>query len=187
MKIRILVYAAVIAAAAFGLGSATTAFAKKKTMVTPEPFPCWDYAPVCGSKGGLRFTYANACSARRDGAKLVSHRACAVTKAHKARRHHHKAKKPMYKPAKPAAKKSEATPMPKSEMKPAPKAASAPAQPMQAKPAPAASSPPPMQKSEAKPAEKAPMAPAPAAENKPAPMAAPAQSTPATPDDKPSK
>ncbi len=187
MKFRILVYAAVVAAAAFGLGSATTAFAKKEAMVAPEPFPCWEYVPVCGSKSGHRFTYANACSARRDGAKLVSHRACAVTKAHKARRHHHKAKKPMSKPAKPAAKKSEAKPMPKSEMKPAPKAASAPAQPMQAKPAPEASSPPPMQKSEAKPAEKAPTAPAPAAENKSAPMAAPAQSTPTNSDDKSSK
>jgi hypothetical protein len=101
-------YAALVAAAAcaFTLGSATTGEAKaKKKMAAPPPQPmvCLYEAPgaVCGSLKGHRFTYANACSAYKDGATIVSKGACKAKKAHKAK----KAKKAMKKPAKKAAKK----------------------------------------------------------------------------------
>jgi len=173
MTIRKYLYAAAIAAAVstisiFGWASSTSA--KGKAVAGPDPFPCWNDAPVCGSRSGHRFTYANACSARRDGAKVVSHRACSAKKAHRPHRarRHHRAKKAVTKPAMPVVSKPATMP---SEMKPAPKSATAPApaQKMDMKPAPAAS--PPAEKTEAKPAAPA------AATETPAP--APASQPPA--------
>jgi hypothetical protein len=107
-------YAALVAAAAFAfaLGSSSSGEAKGKKMAAPpppQPQPCLGtYEPVCGKLKGQTFTYANACSAYKDGASVVSKGACAVKKAHKARKHKaakHKAKKPMKKAAKKSAKK----------------------------------------------------------------------------------
>ena len=86
--LRTLGYAALvaIAAAAFAVGSAATADAKgKKKMAEPAPgVPMCQIAvdkAVCGSKGGMSFTYKNACYAERDGAKVVADKACAAKAA----------------------------------------------------------------------------------------------------------
>jgi hypothetical protein len=91
MKLRNFGYAAVIAvtAAAFVLGSAATgeAKSKKKTAAPPPPplvFCTMEYKPVCAVKGGMKFTYSNACFAAKDGAKVVSQGACKPGKATKA-------------------------------------------------------------------------------------------------------
>jgi len=82
MTLRMFGYAAVVAltAAAFVVGSAAPgeAKAKKKAEAAPLP-PACQLAPdkaVCGQKGGMKFTYKNACYAERDGAKVVSDGAC---------------------------------------------------------------------------------------------------------------
>ena len=75
MKLKNIAYAAFIAvaAAAFVIGSGGSSEAKGKKMAPPPPHPgpCFDIAgPVCGVKGGMKFTYANACYAaegRRQG------------------------------------------------------------------------------------------------------------------------
>jgi len=85
-------YAAIITvtAVAFAIGSAATADAKgkkKAAEAAPPPImPACQLMPdkqVCGSRGGLSFSYKNACYAQRDGAKVVADKACA-TKAAKA-------------------------------------------------------------------------------------------------------
>jgi hypothetical protein len=102
MKLKTIAFAALVVAGAFAfaLGSATTGQAKVKKMAPPPPQPmlCLYEAPgaVCGSLRGHRFTYANSCSAYKDGAKIVSKGACSAKKAHKAK----KAKKAMKKSAK---------------------------------------------------------------------------------------
>lgn len=96
------------AAFAFALGSATTGEAKAKKAAAEEPataLPCVGDAPVCGAKGGMQFTYANACSAVKDGAKVVASHACGAKKMHKAAKHKAMKKPAMKKPAKKAAKK----------------------------------------------------------------------------------
>jgi hypothetical protein len=100
-------YAALIAvtAAAFVVGSAATgeARAKKKAAAAPPPpIICpFNYQPVCGVKGKTKATWANACFAAKNGAKVIYQGACKVHKA--------KAKKPAMKKKaaakKPAAKK----------------------------------------------------------------------------------
>jgi hypothetical protein len=76
-------YAAAVAAisAAFVLGGVATGFAKeKKKPEEPkaQPITCWfePSVPVCADKGGERLTYASACRAEKDGAKVVSSKAC---------------------------------------------------------------------------------------------------------------
>lgn len=82
MTLRKIGYAAIVAvsAAAFVLGSAATgeAKAKKKMEAAPMPPACQlaPSQPVCGARGGMKFNYANACYAQRDGAKVVSSGAC---------------------------------------------------------------------------------------------------------------
>ena len=109
MKLRTIGYALLIAVAAVALaiGSATTGEAKgkkKKAAAAPPPQPqiCLyeANAPVCGSLKGQKFTYANACSAYKDGASIVSNKACAVKAAKKG-----KAKKAKKAGKKKAAKK----------------------------------------------------------------------------------
>lgn len=111
MKFKTIVYAAFIAAAAgaFAIGASSPSEAKAKKAVAPppNPGPCFEIsAPVCGVKGGMKFNYANACFAAKDGAKVVSHGACPTAKAHK----HKKAKaaKSEKKPAKKMEKKADA-------------------------------------------------------------------------------
>jgi len=109
MNLRIIVYTAFIsaAAAAFTIGSSGPSEAKaKKVAPPPHPGPCFElYAPVCGAKGGLKFTYANSCYAGKDGASIVSQGACPAKKAkpHKKHKKAKKAAKPAKKDMKPAA------------------------------------------------------------------------------------
>jgi hypothetical protein len=90
MKLRNLGYAIVVAAAAgaVALGTAGTSEAKgkKKMAVAPKPTPICvtPYAPVCGVKGGNKYTYANSCLAGNDGATVVSDKPCPAPKAAKA-------------------------------------------------------------------------------------------------------
>ena len=103
-------YTALIVAAtfAFALGASGSSEAKGKKMAAPppaQPQPCMgSYEPVCGSLKGQKFTYANACSAYKDGASVASKGACKAMKAAKGKKHHAK-KKAMKKPAKKVAKK----------------------------------------------------------------------------------
>ncbi len=66
MNLKTIAYAALItaASAAFVIGSGGPSEAKgKKKMAAPPPQsgPCFMIAgPVCGAKGGMKFTYANA-------------------------------------------------------------------------------------------------------------------------------
>jgi hypothetical protein len=109
MKLKTIVYAAFIAAAAaaFSIGSSGPSEAKGKKMVPPpHPGPCFEiYAPVCGAKGGMKFTYANTCFAGKDGATIVSQGVCPAKKAkpHKKHKKAKKAAKPAKKDMKPAA------------------------------------------------------------------------------------
>jgi hypothetical protein len=106
MKLRTFGYALFIAVAAvaFAIGSASTGEAKgkKKAAAAPpaQPMPCLyaPPAPVCGSLKGHKFSYANSCAAYKDGATIVSQKACPM-KAMMGKKH--KAKKAMkMKPAK---------------------------------------------------------------------------------------
>jgi hypothetical protein len=104
MKLRTFGYALFIAVAAVALaiGSASTGEAKgKKKAAAPASHPeicIAQWQPVCGLKGGSKFTYANSCSAEKDGATVVSQKACPM-KAMMGKKH--KAKKAMkMKPAK---------------------------------------------------------------------------------------
>ena len=104
MKLRSLGYAAVIAAtaAAFVIGSVNVGEAKgkkKAAAAPPPPVVCFEAEKrVCAVKGGMKFTYINACTAAKDGAKVVSQKACPVKAAKKGGKK--KAKKAAKKPAK---------------------------------------------------------------------------------------
>lgn len=101
MKLRNLGYAALVtvATAAFVLGTAGTSEAakKKKAAAKPVMSPACTLmsAPVCGTKGGKKFTYTNACFAGNDGAVVSSNKACPAPKA--AKKGGKKKKKPMKK------------------------------------------------------------------------------------------
>jgi hypothetical protein len=106
MKLRNIGYAAFIAAmaAAFVIGSGGPSEAKgKKKEAAPPPVICFGmYQPVCAVKGGTKYTYASACWAAKEGAKVVSDKACPAPKAVKAGK---PAKKKAGKPAKKKAMK----------------------------------------------------------------------------------
>jgi hypothetical protein len=92
MKLRNLGYAAVIAAtaAAFVIGSVNVGEAKgkkKAAAAPPPPVVCFEAEKrVCAVKGGMKFTYINACTAAKDGAKVASQKACPAPKAAKAKK-----------------------------------------------------------------------------------------------------
>ena len=92
MKLRSLGYAAVIAAtaAAFVIGAVNVGEAKgkkKAAAAPPPPVVCFEAEKrVCAVKGGMKFTYINACTAAKDGAKVVSQKACPAPKAAKAKK-----------------------------------------------------------------------------------------------------
>jgi hypothetical protein len=87
MKLRNIGYAAFIAAtaAAFVIGSGGAGEAKgKKKEAAPPPVICFGTGnPVCAERGGKKYTYASACWAAKDGAKVVSEKACPVKAAAK--------------------------------------------------------------------------------------------------------
>lgn len=99
MKLRSLGYAAVIAAtaAAFVIGSVNVGEAKgkkKAAAAPPPPVVCFEAEKrVCAVKGGMKFTYINACTAAKDGAKVVSQKACPAPKTAKAKKAAKKPKK----------------------------------------------------------------------------------------------
>jgi hypothetical protein len=83
MKLRSVGYAAVVAAtaAAFVIGSVNVGEAKsKKKAAAAAPAPmglCFSPdAKYCAVKGGLKFTYVNKCTAKAEGAKIISNKAC---------------------------------------------------------------------------------------------------------------
>ncbi|MGB9043909.1 MAG: hypothetical protein WCC81_15720 [Pseudolabrys sp.] len=89
MTIKKLAYATVVAVAAFAfvIGSAVPSeAAKKKTAAAAPPPPsqptCLLNPPgqVCATKGGMKFTYFNACYAANDGAKSATPGACKAAK-----------------------------------------------------------------------------------------------------------
>ena len=90
MNYKSIGYAVVVAATAVVLviGSAVPSEAKgkKKAAAAPAPVPVFCFGvekPVCATRGGQKFTYANACYAAKDGAKVVSQGACKPSKAMK--------------------------------------------------------------------------------------------------------
>jgi hypothetical protein len=90
--------AVVAIAAAFllaGTGISEAAKKKKAKVVTPPVAPICSLqkAPVCAQKGKLTFTYANACFAANDGAKISYYGACKKPKAKKAKKAKKAAKK----------------------------------------------------------------------------------------------
>ena len=96
MKLKNIGYAAFIAAAAaafvIGSGGPSEAKAKKAAAPVTYPGPCLTAEkPVCAAKGGMKFTYASACIAVKDGAKVVSGKACPAKKAMKHKKHKKKA------------------------------------------------------------------------------------------------
>ena len=106
MKLRNIGYAAfvVATAAAFVLGAAGSSEAKGKKKAAAEPTePSCLLSPdkaVCGVRGGMKFTYKNACYAAKDGAKSVSPGPCKAAKAKKGKKGGKKAAKKAAKPAK---------------------------------------------------------------------------------------
>lgn len=100
MKLRSVAYATVVAVASvmlvLGTMGTSEAKGKKKKAAPPPPPPVictLEYKPVCAVKGGLNFTYSNACFAVKDGAKVVSQGACKAKKAKKAKKAAKKAAK----------------------------------------------------------------------------------------------
>jgi hypothetical protein len=100
VKLKNLGYAALmtIATTAFVLGTAGSSEAAKKKAAAPPPHPgpCFEpVKPVCATRGGMKFTYADACIAAKDGATIISDKACPTKAAKKAKKGgKKKAKKP---------------------------------------------------------------------------------------------
>ena len=96
MKLRNIGYAVVVAATAvaFVIGSAGVGEAKgKKKKASAAPpmaaATCWvpdSPTKYCAVKGGMKFTYANSCVAKAEGAKIISNKACPPAKAMKAKK-----------------------------------------------------------------------------------------------------
>ena len=88
MKLKNFAYATFVGAAAvaFVIGSAVPSDAakKKKEAAAPPPPPqvacVGPESRVCATKGDLKFTYANACYAAKDGAKAAKPGECKAAK-----------------------------------------------------------------------------------------------------------
>jgi hypothetical protein len=73
-----MIVSALIAAVCI-LGTTGASEAKGKKAAAPERKAlCMTElgGPVCGTRGGMKFTYANSCYAMQDGAKVSGNRAC---------------------------------------------------------------------------------------------------------------
>jgi hypothetical protein len=66
-----LTVAAALLGAAFVMGSAGPAAAQAQAA-----FCTMIYKPVCAERGKMQFTYANACFAQKDGAKVIHEGKC---------------------------------------------------------------------------------------------------------------
>jgi len=103
MKLRSVGYAVVVAATAvaFVISSASVGEAKGKKKAAAAapamaPATCWvsdSPTKYCAVKGGMKFTYVNSCTAKAEGAKIISNKACPAPKAMKAKKGGGKAKK----------------------------------------------------------------------------------------------
>jgi hypothetical protein len=86
MQLKTIAYALLIAgtAAVLAVGTASPGFAAKKKAKTaaeaPSPFCFQVQKPVCATRGGMKMTYASACFAQKDGAKVISEGACGAKK-----------------------------------------------------------------------------------------------------------
>lgn len=89
MKLQVMTTTCVAAlAAVFMFASTGVSEAAKKKAAAPAPQPqlCFmAWQPVCGMKGKVSKTYANACMARNDGAKVVAQGECKPKAAKKAK------------------------------------------------------------------------------------------------------
>src|SRR4051794_27740828 len=90
MTMKHFAYAALVGATTLvlAIGSATHGEAKTKKAKAKAAEPATIFCiqpakPVCAERGGMKFTYNNACYARKDGAKVVSDGACKASKAMK--------------------------------------------------------------------------------------------------------
>ena len=86
MQLKTIGYALLIVGTAtvVALGSASPSFAAKKKMeaatAEPTPFCFQEQKAVCATRGGQSYTYASACFAEKDGAKVVREGACKPAK-----------------------------------------------------------------------------------------------------------
>ena len=101
MQLKKIAFTLLIAGTAAVVATSPSFAAKKKAKSYAEdstPMCLQPHKAVCGMKGTQKFTYASACFALKDGAKIVGDSACSPAK---------KAKKKMSmkKPAKKADKK----------------------------------------------------------------------------------
>ncbi|MGN6572293.1 MAG: hypothetical protein ACTHLO_12850 [Pseudolabrys sp.] len=83
MQLKKIAFTLLIGAAAAMAATSPSLAAKKKAKAEaaqPSPFCFQVQTPVCGTRGGMKMTYANACFAERDGAKVVSQGACKAAK-----------------------------------------------------------------------------------------------------------
>ena len=72
-----------LVAAAFLVGTVGASDAKAKKEAAPQQTAlCMTVmeSPVCGTRGGAKFTYANSCYAMQDGAKVSRAGACSAGK-----------------------------------------------------------------------------------------------------------
>jgi hypothetical protein len=86
MTYKSIAWAAILGTALVLASSASgIAAAKKKKAEAAAPtstaFCMTTGSQVCATRGGMKFTYANACYAQRDGAKVSSQGACKAGKA----------------------------------------------------------------------------------------------------------
>ena len=76
MQLKKIAFTLLIGAAAAMAATSPSFAAKKKAMAW-----CFQQqTPVCATRGGLKMTYASACFAEKDGAKVVSQGACKPAK-----------------------------------------------------------------------------------------------------------
>ena len=79
MQLRTIAYTLLIAGTAAAVATSPSFAAKKKAKSYADdatPLCLQPQKAVCGMKGTQKFTYANACFAMKDGAKIVSDSAC---------------------------------------------------------------------------------------------------------------
>jgi hypothetical protein len=84
MQLKKIAFTLLIGAAAAMAATSPSFAAKKKKPKAEAPQPmisCFQQqTPVCATRGGMKMTYASACFAEKDGAKVVSQGACKAAK-----------------------------------------------------------------------------------------------------------
>ncbi len=83
MQLKHIAYTLLIVGTAAAVATSPSFAAKKKAKSYAEdatPMCLQPQKAVCGMKGTQKFTYASACFALKDGAKIVSDSACAGAK-----------------------------------------------------------------------------------------------------------